>query len=166
MAANVKRSENLGKHLTKAELAARQEAEAAVIPDRPARLKAPKSMSKDKTAKKYWSSILERMDGLDILDSLDSEILALYCTALSRRDAMQELYREMTAQAEREKAEPDARLELLGKLDGLLTKIHAHEKILLQYAGQLGLTPDARARLARKRAALVEHEPDGDLFGD
>ena len=85
MPANVKVSDNQEKHRTRAEIQARQAAEAAVMPDRPAALKVPRSLNKDPVAQRYWKSILERMEGLSILDDLDSEMLAIYCSALSRR---------------------------------------------------------------------------------
>lgn len=165
MPANVKHSDNLGKHLTKDELAARREAEAAYLPDRPVKLKLPRSLSKDPAAKRYWKSILERMEGLAILDDLDGEMLAVYCAALSRRDSLNSLCRELMDQVDREK-DPEARLDLVGKLDGVISKLQAHEKTLLSYADKLGMTPEARVRLARKRAAQVEQTPDDDLFGD
>ena len=166
MPANVKHSDNLEKHLTKEEKQARREAEAACLPDRPASLKTPRSLSKDPAAKRYWKSILERMEGLAILDDLDGEMLAVYCAALSRRDSLNALCRELMNQVDREK-DPEARLDLVGKLDGVISKLQAHEKTLLSYADKLGMTPEARVRLARKRAAQVEApQPDDDLFGD
>ena len=53
------------------------------------------------------------------------------------------------------------------RLDGLIGKLQGHEKTLLSYADKLGMTPEARARLARKRAAQeTARDPDDDLFGD
>ena len=152
MAANVKHSENMVKHLTKAELEARKAAEDAVMPERKAVLKV--------------KSILERMDGLAILDDLDGEMLAVYCSALSRRDSLNALCRALIANMEKE---PSAghRLEMTDRLDGLIGKLQGHEKTLLSYADKLGMTPEARARLARKRAAQeTARDPDDDLFGD
>lgn len=166
MPANVKHSDNLEKHLTKEELEARREAEAAYLPDRPAKLKTPRSLSKDPAAKRYWKSILERMEGLAILDDLDGEMLVVYCAALSRRDSLNSLCRELMDQADKEK-DAEVRLNLVGKLDGVISKLQAHEKTLLSYADKLGMTPEARVRLARKRAAQAEApQPDDDLFGD
>ena len=100
-----------------------------------------------------------------ILDDLDGEMLAVYCAALSRRDSLNSLCRELMDHVDREK-DPEARLDLVGKLDGVISKLQAHEKTLLSYADKLGMTPEARVRLARKRAAQVEQTPDDDLFGD
>lgn len=165
MPANVKRSENMEKHLTKEEIQARQQAEAEILPDRVAKLKAPRSLNKDPAAKRCWKSILERMEGLEILDDLDSEMLAVYCSALSRRDALNALCRALVAEMEGA-GTPGERLELSNKLDGLISKLQSHEKTLLSFADKLGMTPEGRVRLARKRAAQAEPEPDDDLFGD
>lgn len=52
--------------------------------------------------------------------------------------------------AEMEQTEaPGERLELVNKLDTILSKLQAHEKILLSFADKLGMTPEARVRLAR-----------------
>ena len=146
MPANVKRSENLEKHQTKAEIQARQAAEAAILPDRAGSPKPPRTLNKDPAAKRYWKSILERMEGLAILDDLDGEMLAVYCAALSRRDSLHTLCRTLMAEMEQTEA-PGERLELVNKLDTILS--------------------EARVRLARRRAAqAVQLDPDGDLFGD
>lgn len=166
MPANVKVSDNQEKHLTKAEIQARQAAEAAVMPDRPAALKVPRSLNKDPVAQRYWKSILERMEGLSILDDLDSEMLAIYCSALSRREALNALCRELMSAMEKT-SDAGNRLAMIEKPDGLMAKLQSHEKTLLSYADKLGMTPEARARLARKRAAQeAEKDPDADLFGD
>lgn len=79
---------NMSKHLTDAEQEARQQAEAATLPDRGGkiRLKKPAFVARNKPANSYWNQIIKRMDGLSILDDLDSEMLAGYCSMLARRD--------------------------------------------------------------------------------
>lgn len=165
MANKVKTSENLAWHLTKAEIAAREDAEAAMMPDRGFSARPPGSLNKDAAGKRYWDSVVKRMEGFAILDDLDREMLAIYCGALSRRDDLQKLCRELMTRAGKEK-DPQARLDLVEKLDGLMSKLQNHEKTLLTYADKLGMTPEARVRLARKQAARAAEAqlPDGDLF--
>ena len=166
MANNVRSLENINWHMTKAEAEARAAAEKDFLPERPATLKMPKSMTGDKTAQRYWKTVLSRMDGLAILDELDTEILAIYVSALSRRDELQAQYRDMMALVVTE-SDTATRLAMIKKLDSLLGRVQAHEKTLLSYANALGLTPEARIRLARKQAAkAAEPDPDADLFGD
>lgn len=165
MPANVKRSENLEKHLTKEERQARQAAEAEILPDRVAKLKMPRSLSKDPAAKRYWKSILARMEGLAILDDLDGEMLAVYCSSLSRRDSLNALCHSLVEEMEAALT-PAERLDLTNKLDSLMAKLQGQEKTLLSFADKLGMTPEARVRLARKRAEQAEQAPDDDLYGD
>lgn len=107
------------------------------------------------------------MDGLAILDDLDSEMLAGYVLMLSRRDRLTELNLRLMKQATKEK-DTDAALQTVDKLDSLTGKLQALERNLMQYAEKLGLTPSGRVRLAQKRAAAAaaELDPDVDLFGD
>ena len=88
MPAAVKASENMSKHLTKAEREVREQAEAAVLPDRgrAAKLKKPAIVSSNKRANAYWNQILKQMEGLALLDDLDATVLAGYCSMLARRD--------------------------------------------------------------------------------
>ena len=164
----VKTSENMTKHLTKAEREARRQAEDAVLPHRQnPKLKKPAFVSKNKPANAYWNQILKRMAGLALLDDLDSEMLAGYCSMLARRDETILLVSQLTERMGVTDMEPDELLEATGKLNVLHGKLHALDRTLLQYAEKLGLTPSGRVRLAQKRAqAAAEPEPDDDLFGD
>ena len=86
-----------------------------------------------------------------LLDSLDTEVMAIYCTQLSRRDRLQK-------RSKAKDLEPKDAAALAAELQKL-------EKSILSYAKDLGLTPAGLAQLARKRAAAVEVDPDADLFG-
>lgn len=168
MPTKTKTLDNMEKHLTEAERAARAAAEAEVMPQRDkVDLKAPTVVNKDKAAKKYWASILERMEGLVLLDDLDSEMLAGYVLMLSRRDRLTAVSRELMEKASWAE-DPETALEMVEKLDGLTSKLQALERNLLSYAEKLGLTPSGRVRLAQKRAqaAASESDPADDLFGD
>lgn len=166
MPAKVRRMENVQTHLTREEIKAREEAEAEFIPDRTARLPIPRSLAGDEPARRYWKSIVERMEGLAVLDDLDSEMLAGYVSSLAQRDKLQKECRVMMDQALKVE-DPETRLALLDKLDKLLGRVQSINKTLLSYADKLGMTPEARVRLARKRATQeAEKDPDSDLFGD
>ena len=191
----VKNSANMAKHLTQAELEARRQAEEEVLPQRQkAKLKKPGFISGSRQANAYWNQILKRMEGLALLDDLDSEMLAGYCSMLARRDqtitlisqlmdrlgvagavdagkARKKKLSAMTdGELESSAAPPemtaDELIEAVSKLDTLTGKLQALERNLLQYAEKLGLTPTGRVRLAQKRAQAAAPEPDGDLFGD
>lgn len=197
MPAATKNSENMTKHMTQAEAELRQQAEREVIPQRKKlKLKKPAFVARNKRANAYWNQILKRMEGLVLLDDLDSEMLAGYCSMLARRDQtillVNDLYAmlgvsgaveplpgkkpdgalsdeewERSAQAPPDPMTPDELIEAVSKLDTMTGKLQALERNLLQYAEKLGLTPSGRVRLAQKRAqAAAEPEPDDDLFGD
>lgn len=168
MPAQAKTLDNMDKHLTEAERVARAAAEEGVMPKREkTELKVPTVVNQDARAKKYWDSILKRMDGLAILDDLDSEMLAGYVLMLSRRDRLAKINQELMAQAKAKK-DLEAMLEAVDKLDSLTGKLQALERNLMNYAEKLGLTPSGRVRLAQKRAqaAAEEADPDADLYGD
>ncbi len=167
MATRAKTAENLDKHLTAAEKAARAQAEADMGVGRADLLTMPAAVKKDAGAKKYWEKILDRMEDLAILDSLDAEVLGVYCMMLSRRDLTNvTLTRLLKQTAKKDTADGD-RLELLGKVESLSSKIQGMERNILSYADKLGLTPSGRVALARRRAAAAEKaDPDSDLFGD
>lgn len=169
MPAKAKPLENQSKHLTNAEKKAREQAEAAVMPVRPQlELKPPNYVKTDAKAKRYWLEIVKRMEGVSILDALDGEVLAVYCTMLSRRDATHQLFTKLLKDSKAKGVDPETQATILGKLDGLMTKLQGQERSILQYADKLGLTPSGRVHLARKRAAQAAGEvgDDDDLFGD
>ena len=156
----------MGKHLTKAEIEAREAAESGVIPQRDeVKLEIPNIVKKDSIAKKYWISILKRMEGLSILDDLDSEMLSGYCLQLARRDRLVALHLKMTKDTAKEK-DAELSLKLIDKLDTLTAKLSKLDTSLLTYADKLGLTPTGRARLAQKRAETENQaaDPDADLY--
>ena len=152
----VKTMDAMSKNLTRDQKDARSEAEASVIPDRgEVTLKKPTWLTGK--GKKYWDSILERMEGTSILDDLDTEMLAIYCAQLQERDALQ-----ADLVAARKADEPDMELILT-----LTKQFNAKDAKIRDFASELGCTPSGRVRLAQKRsvAALAEIDPNGDLFG-
>lgn len=146
----------MSKNLTSDEKDARSQAEASVTPDRgEVTLKKPAWLTG--RGKKYWDSILKRMEGTSILDDLDAEMLAIYCSQLQERDALQ----KDLAKARKEE-EPDMELIL-----ALTKQLNAKDSKIRDYASDLGCTPSGRVRLAQKRAAAAVEAIDlnGDLFG-
>ena len=166
MSGNVKTVENMTKNMTLDERMARENAEAETLPNRVSVLLPPSYLKKDKVAEKYWEVILSRMVGISLLDDLDTEMLAIYCTMLSRRDSLNALCRVVLVEASKPKLDTDARLDVMSRVDGLVVKLQSLERTILQYADKLGLTPSGRVRLARKRAEAAMPESNEDLFGD
>jgi len=162
--------DNMTKNLTGEERLRREQAEKDVIPDRgrEVRLEKPGIMTKNAAAGRYWTKVLVRMEGLVILDDLDSDTLGVYCMMMARYEQQCKLLALASKQLKAAKDDPEAVSRAASKLDTVNGKMQALERNILQYAEKLGLTPSGRIRLAQKRAeqAAGEVDPDGDLYGD
>ena len=129
----------------------------------------PAIMTKNAAAGRYWRKVLERMDGLFILDDLDSDALGVYCVMMARYETQCRLLSLAARQLKDAKDNPQAIADAVAKLDAVSGKMQSLERNILQYAEKLGLTPSGRVRLAQKRAqaaAEARADPDGDLYGD
>jgi len=118
------------KHLTKAELAARQTAEGGLRREKRVVLHVPKWLRPE--ARKIFEATRRRLRGLEILDPADVDLLALYSDAIFR-------YRELIGAAH-----PADTKEI--------TAAQAWSRLALSYAEKLGISASARARLARRKA--------------
>lgn len=157
------------KNLTRQERQLRQQAEEGIVPDRGGapNLEKPALMTKNTAAARYWKKVLARMDGLAILDDLDSDALGVYCTMLARYENQCKLLALASKALKDAGGDPEAVSDAVSKLDTVSGKMQSLERNILQYAEKLGLTPSGRIRLAQKRAqAAAVPDPDGDLFGD
>ena len=129
----------------------------------------PALMTKNAAAGRYWKMVLERMDGLVILDDLDSDALGVYCVMLARYETQCKVLSQTIRQLKDTKDDPEAVADAVSKLDAVSGKMQSLERNILQYAEKLGLTPSGRVRLAQKRAqaaAAAQTDPDSDLYGD
>ena len=163
--------DNMSKNLTDEERQLREQAEQGVIPDRgrESRMERPALMTKNATAGRYWKKVLERMDGLVILDDLDSDALGVYCVMMARYETQCRLLASASRALKDVDSDPEAVADAVSKLDTVSGKMQSLERNILQYAEKLGLTPSGRVRLAQKRAqaaADARSDPDGDLYGD
>lgn len=162
--------DNMSKNLTDEERRLREQAEAGVMPDRgrESKLEKPAIMTKNPAAGRYWRKVLERMDGLVILDDLDSDTLGVYCVMMARYETQCRLLVQAAKALKSAEDDPEAVEAAAARLDAVSGKMQSLERNILQYAEKLGLTPSGRVRLAQKRAAVAAEnkDPDGDLFGD
>lgn len=123
---------NGGKHWTAAEVEARQAASDGVKRKGKVALRAPVWLGPD--ALKVWRRMLRQVEGLDLLDNLDENVLAIYCDAVVK-------YREAS------KKMGEATLT-----DDDIKAVQAWARLVAAYADKLGFTPAARARLVKKKA--------------
>ena len=162
--------ENMTKNLTEEERRLREQAEDGVMPDRgrESRLEKPAIMTGNPAAGRYWRKVLERMEGLVILDDLDSDALGVYCVMMARYETQCRLLSQAARALKDAGEDPEAVEAAAVRLDAVSAKMQSLERNILQYAEKLGLTPSGRVRLAQKRAAAAaeSRDPDGDLFGD
>jgi phage terminase small subunit len=119
----LKRTENMTKHLTKAEKQVRQAAEVSLRRKRVV-VKAPAWLGEN--ARKVFEATKKRMRGLDLLDNVDVDLLAVYCDAVVK-------YQTETDTKDKQ----------------------AWSRIILSYAEKLGISQSARARLAKKKAEQI-----------
>jgi len=164
----VKALENQTGHRTEAEKAARAAAETEIIPDRggAVTLEKPAVMSGNAAAARYWKKVLARMEGLSLLDDLDSDMLGVYCSMMARYEQQTKLLKKVNTTLKKAGSDPEGIAEAVSKLDTISSRLQSLERNILQYAEKLGLTPSGRVRLAQKRAAQVEVDPDAYLYGD
>lgn len=161
--------DSMSKNLTIEERRQRERAEEGVIPDRgrEVRLERPAIMTKNAAAGRYWKKVLARMEGLVILDDLDSDALGVYCVMMARYEQQCKLLASAMRELKSAKDDPESVADAVSKLDTVNGKMQSLERNILQYAEKLGLTPSGRIRLAQKRAEQAANvDPDGDLFGD
>ena len=163
--------DNMSKNLTDEERQLREQAEEGIFPDRgrESLMEKPAIMTKNAAAGRYWKKVLERMDGLVILDDLDSDALGVYCVMMARYETQCRLLSHASKALKDAKDDPEAVADAAAKLDAVSGKMQSLERNILQYAEKLGLTPSGRVRLAQKRAqaaAATQTDPDSDLYGD
>lgn len=133
-----------GKHHTKAEVDARRNEADRLKRKQQVNLIAPEWLSSG--ALFVWKRAVDNVAGLgegDLLDDLDTDMLANYCDAV---DKAQTLSKSIS---KGEKLDIDDDMKLL----------QGWYRIIATYADKLGFTPQARARLVRKRAVSPENDP-------
>ena len=146
MAKNVKNVGNMTKHLTKKEREEREEASEKLKRSK-VKLIAPERVKRNDGAAAYWKKYVKMLKGMEVLDDVDADVLGRLCLMLARADKLQEAM----------EACDETPFDLLNRMEST-------ERNILAYAQKLGLTPESRARLAKKIAEKPAEDPDADLF--
>jgi P27 family predicted phage terminase small subunit len=141
-----------GKHWTAAEVEARQVASEGVKRKTPIALRVPEWLDDD--ARKVWYRVLRQMRGIELLDCLDGDMLAIYCDAVSKYRALS----KGMVQVVDDEEEPVAREERIKILQ-------SWARLVAGYAEKLGFTPAARARLVKKKADEILDEFGSEFDG-
>lgn len=138
-----KRLENTRKHWTNQEIAARERAEQGLQRSTRVVLRAPAWLNDD--ARRVWDGVKRKLRGIDLLDNLDTELLAIYCDAVAQYQVIVQnkpLSDEQTKQAQ------------------------SWARLVASYAEKLGLSPNSRARLAKKKAEREAPDEMAQLLDD
>jgi P27 family predicted phage terminase small subunit len=142
-----------GKHWTKAEIESRAEAQKESVRRKRITLKPPDWLSDE--ALKVWKDLKKKLKDIELLDNLDTEMLAIYCDAIVH-------YRETIALLNYDRVvTKDGRPVFREDIE---KAAQSWARIIANYADKLGLSPAGRARLAKKKAEKVVDEFE-DKFG-
>jgi len=140
------------KHLTIAEKEARQVAEGELQRKKRPQIRCPKWLGQD--ARQIFEETKKRLKGLELLDNADVELLGIYCDAVAK-------YR----MASERLAKVDENGILVTDKD-VINAAQSWARLVAGYAEKLGLTPTARARLARKKATREPADKLAELLDD
>lgn len=141
----LKTSDNIRKHLTNAERAAREAAEGTLKRTKRPQLRCPKWLDAD--ARQIFEDTKKRLKGLELLDNADVELLGIYCDAVAKYRAASKMLAMLGENG----------LPLAGKDE--IESCRSWARLIGSYAEKLGLTPTARARLAKRKAEQGPEDP-------
>ncbi|SEM81387.1 phage terminase small subunit P27 family [Paenibacillus sp. OV219] len=141
-----------GKHWTAAEVQSREEAGKAFERKKKRNLKVPSWL--DDNARKVWRKIVRDMEEFDIFDPLDEDVLAAYCDAVAKHQAMNE-----SIDSQGFTIEGKGGIEIVNPH---VTMANNYARLILQFGEKLGITAGARARLAKRMAE--GKDPNDELF--
>lgn len=153
------------KHLTKAEIEERREAEARVKP-KADKVRCPKWL--DSEGRKEWRRICAELKELDLLTNVDVSSLAVYCDLVSKYVAatkdIQErgmilrlkVFGDDGDDAEPEKEAPNPSVAQATK----------YAQLIKSYLVEFGLSPSARAKLRPPKQPEGQANPFDKIFGN
>lgn len=142
-----------GKNWTNKEVESREEAAKKFERKKKVKLKIPEWL--DDTARKVWRKTVKDMEEFGVLDKVDEDVLGIYCDAVSKVQAANQLM-DIHGYTEKNKSGievPNAYVQMSQRYAG----------IALQYSNKLGLNAESRARLAKKQADGGD-DPNAGLF--
>lgn len=137
-------------HWTNSEMEAKEKAKASVTPS--VRLKVPALIKGDVNYYAEWKSILKLYKGTQLLNALDTDLLARYCIEKCSLENMYELRNRYG----------EIGIEDILKIE---TRIEAKTKMLNQMALALYMTPRARAgAIPQQPDKEAKDDPNADMF--
>jgi P27 family predicted phage terminase small subunit len=123
-----------GKHWTKEEIKAREEAAALVTRSKDKSINPPESLSGD--GRRVWARVMASVKGISLFDNMDTELLEAYCEAVAKS---------------RQLAKGPMSLDDTKLYQGYL-------RLIKSLADSLGLSPASRARLVKQKADEIQDD--------
>lgn len=123
-----------GKHWTKKEIEAREEAAAMAARDKEKSINPPESLSGD--GRRVWARIMASVKGISLFDNMDTELLEAYCEAVAKS---------------RQLSKGPMSLDDSKLYQGYL-------RLIKSLADSLGLSPASRARLVKQKADEIQDD--------
>ena len=148
MSAGTKKVVNIEGHRTKADLKARAEADKAAERKNSLALEPPVWIKDMPEVQAIWDDLVRKMEGIELLDGLDADMLAEYCNCVA---TLRKLTKRMV---DKDELYPDE----------VIKERQAELRIMVSLSKELGVSPGSRARLAQKRAA-GELDKFAEAFG-
>lgn len=149
---NIKAVGNVKGHLTNEEKEMREASE-NLFSREGVELVMPEYLQEDAVAQKFWEQICADAEEFKLFDNLDCDVLGTYCSIMSRVVMLRRKYWS-AIKGHRKNTE----------ILSISKELRFQESLQLNYAGKLGLTPEARMRLAQK-IVIPDDDPDDDLYG-
>lgn len=149
---NIKAVGNVKGHLTNEEKELREASE-NLFSREGVELVMPEYLREDAVAQKFWEQICADAEEFKLFDNLDCDVLGTYCSIMSRVVMLRRKYWS-AIKGHRKNTE----------ILSISKELRFQESLQLNYAGKLGLTPEARMRLAQK-IVIPDDDPDDDLYG-
>lgn len=154
-----------GKHWTAEEVAARKAA-AATFKRESVNITPPEYLSSG--ALYIWGRVMEDTKKIELLDNLDTDVLAMYCDAVDKYQTLSKLLSAEKIDGKTNDIGGDAlntSKKMQMAVDGDAMKmLQGWSRIISSCADKLGFTPGARARLVKKRAAAAPKDKFGAAF--
>jgi len=149
------------KHLTKAEIEAREAAEIKLGVADLKKIKPPIFVKNDAVAYKYWKQHMKEFEeaakeGIEILSTADVGALAMYCKTYSEYESLIK---------KRDIAEADSESLEISEILKLETAINKKMDMLLKMQDRLFLNPLARVKNVPKKEPVKLYNPMESEFG-
>lgn len=150
------------RHLTKSEIADRQEHESSVRSGVKS-FKATEYVMKDMVALNMFKKLKKLFKNIDCIEGMDENIINRYCLLCSEANALEKLLVNMNNDVD-ECEEPSDRLALYKAITGTESNLLRIREMQIKIEDRLLMNPTARIKNVPVRAKKSAGDPNADLF--